>query len=244
MYEKKKIAVIMPAYNAASKIAGVIEKTPKIFDWYIVVDDASTDGTLQVLEKIPGILLLKHGKNRGYGGAQKTLFKNAIECRADYAVLLHDDGQYRPEEMTVLLDAAISRNADVVLGSRVMGGKMKAGGVPAYKYYGNLFLTALENVAFGTKITEFHTGYRAYSRKALETMEFDKLTDKYYFDSEILLEAISKGLKIIEAPVSVNYRENITAANPFTYGLEIVYLILKYNCQNIKKRIDKLLKRR
>lgn len=235
MYKKKRITVMMPAYNAASKIRGVIGRTPKIFDRYMVVDDASTDGTLKVLEKIKGLLLLRHEKNRGYGGAQKTLFKNALRYGTDYAVLLHDDGQYLPEEMAVLLDAAIKKNADLVLGSRVLGGKMKEGGVPLYKYYGNLFLTAIENFAFGTNITEFHTGYRVYSRKALEKMDFEKLTNKYYFDSEIILEAISKGLKIAEAPISVNYRENITAANPFTYGLEIIYLILKYHCHNIMK---------
>jgi len=234
MYKGKKIAVVMPAYNAVSKIAGVISRTPKIFDWYIVVDDASTDGTLKVLEKTKGIVLLRHKKNSGYGGAQKTLFKSALEHKADYAVLLHDDGQYDPKEMILLLDAGIKKGADIVLGSRVMGGKMREGGVPLYKYYGNRFLTALENLAFGTKITEFHTGYRAYSMKALKRMDFEKLTNKYYFDSEIILEAINKGLKIVETPISVNYGENITAANPFTYGLEIIYLILKYHYHNMR----------
>lgn len=233
MYRGKKITVMMPAYNAESKIGGVISKTPKIFDHYLVVDDASTDGTLGVLRKTRGIILLRHKKNAGYGGAQKTLFRAALKYDTDYAVLLHDDGQYDPKEMPHLIKAAMEKNADVVLGSRVMSGKMIEGGVPAYKYYGNLFLTALENIAFGTRITEFHTGYRVYSRRALERMDFWKLTDKYYFDSEIILEALRAGLKIVEVPISVNYRENLTAANPFSYGLEIIYLILKYHFRNL-----------
>lgn len=228
-YRGKKIIVAMPAYNAESKIRNVIYSTPKIYDTFLVVEDKSTDGTLGVLKKISFIRLIRHEENRGYGGAQKTLYSEALKIRdADYVVLLHDDGQYDPAEMPVLLDCAIDSGADVVLGSRVLGGKMREGGVPLYKYFGNKFLTALENLFFGTGISEFHTGYRVYSRRALERMNFKGLTDKYYFDSEILLEAIDKGLKISEAPISVRYKENITAANPFTYGLEIVYLIARH----------------
>ena len=238
MFKQKSFAVVMPAYNAESKINGVINRIPRIYDKFIVVDDKSTDDTLQVLKKIKpkmkNMILLLHKKNKGYGGAQKTLFKEALKSNVDYAVLLHDDGQYDPKEMTNLLNVAIENNADIVLGSRILGGKMKEGGVPFYKQIGNKFLTALENIAFGTKITEFHTGYRVYSRQALRKIKWDKLTNKYYFDSEVILEILRNKLKIIEVPISVNYRENITAANPFTYGLEILYLIIRHIIGRIK----------
>ena len=222
----------MPAYNAETKIAGVIKRIPKIYDKFIVVDDKSPDNTLQVLKKIKpktkSMILIVHDQNRGYGGAQKTLFTESLKQNVDYAVLLHDDGQYLPEEMTKLLDAAIDKKADIILGSRILGGKMREGGVPFYKQFGNKFLTYLENLAFGTAISEFHTGYRVYSRKAMRAMKFDQLTDKYYFDSEVILQLLRKKVKIVEVPISVDYKENVTAANPFSYGLEILYLIFKH----------------
>jgi glycosyltransferase involved in cell wall biosynthesis len=232
MYRNKRIAVVMPAYKAEKKIASVIRRIPRIYDKLIVVDDKSPDGTLNVLRKlkrrIRHMILLTHQSNTGYGGAQKTLYAEAIRQKVDYAVLMHDDGQYRPEEMTRLLDGAIEKKADVVLGSRILGGKMRQGGVPFYKILGNKFLTAIENLAFGTKISEFHTGYRVYSKRAIGNMKFGDLTDKYYFDSQVILQLLRKKTKIVEVPISVDYRENVTAANPFTYGLEIVYLILRY----------------
>lgn len=220
----------MPAYNAEAKIISVIRRIPKVYDKLIVVDDKSTDATLQVLKKfkpkMEKMVLIVHKKNKMYGGAQKTLYKNALKYNVDYVVLLHDDGQYLPEEMTKLLDTAIKNNADVVLGSRVLGGKMKEGGIPFYKRIGNRFLTTMENMAFGTQISEFHTGYRVYSKNALKKINWRKLTNKYYFDSEVILEVLRNKLKIVEVPISVNYRENVTAANPFIYGLEILYLII------------------
>jgi len=232
MYKNKKLAVLMPAYNADFKIESVINKIPTIYDKFIVVEDKSTDKTLEVLKKIkkrmPNMILIEHKANKGYGGAQKTLYKEALKHNFDYVVLLHDDGQYDPKETIKLFDAAIKNKADLVLGSRILSGKMKEGKVPFYKIFGNKFLTAIENASFGTKITEFHTGYRVYSRRALQSMKFGELTDKYYFDSQVILHLLEAKNKIIEIPISVNYQENITAANPFSYGLEIVYLILKY----------------
>ncbi|MBI4021187.1 MAG: glycosyltransferase family 2 protein [Candidatus Aenigmarchaeota archaeon] len=230
MYKGKRVVVAMPAYNGSSKIAGVIARTPKIYDRFIVVDDSSTDATPDILRKIKGITVIRHPVNRGYGGAQKTLYKAALRAKCDYVVLLHQDGQYAPADMPQLLDAAIRERADVVLGSRILSGKrvMLRGGVPAYKYYGNRFLTAVENVAFGTKIAEFHTGYRVYSRRALEKINLDRLTDKYYFDSDIILEALKHRLRIAQVPISVHYYENVTAANPITYGFEILFLVFKY----------------
>ncbi len=237
VYNGKRIAVVMPAYNAETKICGVIQRTPKIYDVYIVVEDKSKDGTLQVLKTINGIVLIEHARNMGYGGAQKTLYREALKYNVDYAVLLHDDGQYLPEEMPKLLDNAIANNSDIVLGSRVLGGKMKDGKVPIYKYYGNIFLTLLENIAFGTSISEFHSGYRVYSKNAMKRINWDALTNKYYFDSDIILAALEKKLKITEEPISVHYWENITAANPFSYGLEILYLIGKHTIKRIKKLV-------
>ncbi|MBI4181427.1 MAG: glycosyltransferase family 2 protein [Candidatus Aenigmarchaeota archaeon] len=230
MYKGKRIAVCMPAYNGAEKIAGVIARTPKIYDHFIVVDDGSTDATPEILKKIKGITVIRHPQNRGYGGAQKTMYREAVKRGADFAVMLHQDGQYSPADMPALLDAAIAEQADVVLGSRILSGKqaMLDGGVPAYKYYGNRFLTAVENAAFGTKIAEFHTGYRVYSRKAINAIDLDSLTEKYYFDSDIILEALKHHLKIAQVPISVHYYENVTAANPFSYGLEILFLVAKF----------------
>lgn len=230
MYKGKNIVVAMPAYNGGEKIAGVIARTPKIFDTFLVVDDASTDSTLRILQNIKNIQILRHEKNKGYGGAQKTLYKESLKRGADYTVLLHQDGQYDPAEMPKLVDAAINEQADVVLGSRILSGKqtMIKGGVPLYKYYGNKFLTAVENIAFGTHIAEFHTGYRVYSRNAIEKINLDSLTDKYYFDSDIILEALKHNLKIIQVPIGVHYYENVTAANPISYGFEILFLVFKH----------------
>src|SRR3989344_5131682 len=129
MYKNKKLAVLMPAYNADFKIESVINKTPKIYDKFIVVEDKSTDKTLEVLRKVkkrmPDMVLIEHKENKGYGGAQKTLYKEAIKHGFDYVVLLHDDGQYNPAEITNLFDVAIKNKADLVLGSRIMSGKMK-----------------------------------------------------------------------------------------------------------------------
>ena len=222
----------MPAYNAETKILGVIRRIPKIYDKFIVVDDKSPDGTLHVLKKIKpkikNMILIVHEQNKGYGGAQKTLYAEALKQNVDYAVLLHDDGQYLPEEMTNLLNDAIDKKADILLGSRILGKKMIEGGIPFYKRLGNIFLTFLENLTFDTTVSEFHTGYRVYSKRAMKAMNFENLTDKYYFDSEVILQLLQKKMKIVEVPISVDYKENITAANPFTYGLEIVYLILKH----------------
>ena len=230
MYKGKKIAVVMPVYNGGWKTKEIILKTPKIYDVFIAVDDGSSDESYKVLQSVKNIILLKHKENKGYGGAQKTLYREALKYNVDYAVLLHQDGQYSPNEIPLLLDKAIETGADIVLGSRVMSGKkaMLTGGVPKYKYYGNVFLTKLENIVFRTKISEFHTGFRAYSKNAMKSINFEELTDKYYFDSDVILEARRKKLKVAETPIGIYYHENLTYANPISYGFEIIYLILRY----------------
>lgn len=237
MYKGKYITVVMPSYMSSKKrVADVAKRVPDFVDKFIAIDDKSPDNTYEILKRIKKIdKVLQHKKNRGYGGAQKTLYKEALKYRTDYAVMIHDDGQYLPEEMGALIDNAIRNKSDIVLGSRVLGGKMKEGGVPAYKYWGNRFLTEFENVCFGTNISEYHTGFRVFSRRALEKLAWEKFTDGYYIDTEDLFDAVERGMKITEEPISVDYRMNVTAANPFSYGLDIVGISLKFAAHRMKK---------
>ncbi len=230
-----KILIVMPTYNAAKTIASVFGRIPS--DIYkrlykiIVVDDGSRDKTNLVLKKLKKryskILLITHNVNKGYGATQKTGFNKAVEYGADLAVLLHSDGQYAPEVLDRLIEPIISGNADVVLGSRILGGEALKGGMPLYKYIGNRTLTFIENVAYGTNLSEFHTGYMAYSKKALKEIKFNMLSDTFHFDGEMVMMASKYKLCIKEVPVPTRYADEVSYLKPIKYGFDVLKIIIK-----------------
>jgi glycosyltransferase involved in cell wall biosynthesis len=228
-----KICIVIPAYNAERTLGQVFSRIPQgVYHSIIVVDDGSLDDTSEVARKHE-VELIRHERNRGYGGAQKTGYKKALELGADIAVLLHADAQYAPEEMPELIEAVVEQDADIVLGSRALGGEMIKGGMPFIRYVGNRLLTKIENLALGTDISEFHTGYRVYTANALKSLNLEGYTDQFHFDSEILFDAKEKGLKIVEIPIGTTYAGEKSHLNPITYGIQVLLLILRYRLGKI-----------
>lgn len=224
----KKVIAVIPAYNAEKTIKNVIQRIPqKLVNEIIVVDDGSKDRTYDVAIST-GVKVIRHETNKGYGGAQKTGFKEALKDGATIIVLLHADGQHAPEEIPILLKSLTNKEVDVVLGSRALGKGMLKGKMPFYKFIGNRILTFVENMAFGTHISEFHTGYRAYKQNVLNQLNFENYTNDYHFDSEILLDVHEKKFKIEEVPISTHYGDEKSYVNSFTYGMNIIFLILRH----------------
>ena len=235
-----KIIVVMPAYNAGKTLCEVFERIPnyayKMVSEIIIVNDGSQDHTERLvssflMKKYPKIKLINHEMNKGYGAAQKTGYKEALKDGAEAVVLLHSDGQYAPElllEMTV----PIYNGADVVGGSRLLGGEMKKN-MPLIRYYGNRFLTKLENIIFNMNITTYHCGYKAYSRKALEKIPFEKYSDNFWFDSEMMIGAKRNNLQIVEIPIPTRYAEEKSYLNPIPYGIGVLGVIIKYLTREI-----------
>ena len=231
----KKIYVVMPAYNASKTIESVFKRIPKAtlkkIRRFIIVNDGSSDKTESIiknLNKTFKIKVVNHNPNKGYGAAQKSGFKEALRQGADIAVLLHSDGQYAPEVMDKLLLPLENGTADVVQGSRILGGSALKGKMPLYKYFGNIFLTFIENIAYGMDMAEYHSGYMLYSKKALMTIPFEKLSDKFHFDGEMLLVSRKKGLNTKEIPIPTRYADEKSHLNPITYGLEVLKTIINY----------------
>jgi len=231
----KKIFVVIPAYNAARTVESVFERIPKstlkkIYK-FIVVNDGSKDATPKIIEKLKEkyrIESINHDTNKGYGATQKSGFRRAFEEGADIAVLLHSDGQYAPEIMHMLLLPLEKNQVDIVQGSRILGGTALKGGMPLYKYFGNRLLTMIENLAYGMDMAEYHSGYMLYSRKALEIVPFEKLSNTFHFDGEMLLVSKKKGLRIKEVPIPTKYAHEKSYLNPITYGLDVLKIIVKY----------------
>ena len=225
-----KTIVVMPAYNAAR----TLEKTyycipPNSYDEIILVDDASSDGTWAIANSLP-INCIRHRKNRGYGGNQKTCYTRALEHGAEFVVMLHPDYQYDPTIVGNLVAPLRAGEADVVLASRMLGNPL-AGGMPKWKYVVNKMLTGIENLALGTKFSEFHTGYRAFNRKALESVNFEANSEDFLFDNEILVQFVLKKLCFKEIPVTTRYSFDCSSVNfrqGCIYGLGILKTIVKY----------------
>jgi glycosyltransferase involved in cell wall biosynthesis len=231
---KKKIIVVLPAYNAAK----TLEKTykaipPGSYDEVIVVDDASNDSTAKVAKRL-GLSLIVHPKNKGYGGNQKTCYNEALKRGADIIVMLHPDYQYDPSILPSMTAPLIYDYADVVLGSRILGdphaGGSLQGGMPLYKFIANKFLTTFQNKLLHMHLSEYHTGYRAYSRKTLESIDYMSFSDDFIFDNEILIAFIKKKLRFFEVPVKTRYFKEASSINlrrSITYGSAIVKNTLK-----------------
>ena len=220
----EKIVVVMPALNAARTLRSTVSLIPRdVVDEIIVVDDASTDGTIEVAHEL-GVRLIWHPHNVGYGGNQKTCYLEALQRGADVVVMLHPDGQYEPTLIPQLVAPILEDRADLVLGSRLAEpGMALAGGMPRYKYVANRILTTIENRVLSTRLSELHTGYRAFSRRVLLTVPFLRNSLDFSFDSEILMQAAHFGFRIAEVPARSRYfvdASTISFKPAAVYGLK------------------------
>jgi glycosyltransferase involved in cell wall biosynthesis len=208
-----RLIVVMPAYNAERTLRQTYAELPHEYvDGIILVDDASRDNTVQVAREL-GITTIIHPENRGYGGNQKTCYRAALEAGADIVVMLHPDYQYSPKLVTAMASMVASRHYDIVLGSRILGGGALRGGMPRYKYLANRFLTLAENLALGVKLSEYHTGFRAYHRTVLETLPLGEDSDDFVFDNELLVQAVAFGFTIGEVSCPTKYFEEASSIN-------------------------------
>jgi len=231
MLHQKKIIVVMPAYNAAKTLDMTYQEIPKdIVDEVILVDDASRDDTANQAAEL-GIHTIIHPENRGYGGNQKTCYAEALAKGADVVVMLHPDYQYSPRRITAMSSMIVSGHYDLVLGSRILGGMALKGGMPRYKYVANRMLTFIENLALGVKLSEYHTGYRAFSRKLLETLPLDVNSDDFVFDNQMLAQAVYFGFRIGEISCPTRYFDDassISFRRSVKYGLGVLGTSAKY----------------
>lgn len=223
-----KVLIYIPTYNTSRTLAETISKISKDIEYeYVVVDNGSDDNTVEVAKNL-GLRVIRHHSNRGYGESQKTAYIYSFGNKADVVVMLHSDNQYDPSLLSQILSPIINDEADVVLGSRILGGSALEGGMPIYKYFSNLFLTRLENLVLGTNISEFHTGYRAYKTEVLERIPFLFNSDSWLFDSEILFQIVQEGCRIKEIPIPTIYHPNaktVSFLDGVGYGLGVLKLI-------------------
>lgn len=231
MLNNKKIVVVLPAYNAEETIERTYNDLPfNIVDDVLLVDDNSSDKTLTVAKKL-GIRAYIHDKNYGYGRNQKTCYQEALKLDADIVVMVHPDYQYTPKLVTAITSIIAYDVYDVVLGSRIVGGGALKGGMPVYKYISNRLLTMIENILLGSKLSEFHTGYRAYSREVLENLPFHMNSDNFRFDNEMLAQIFYAGYRIGEVSCPTKYFDeasSINLKNSIVYGLGVLATAIKF----------------
>jgi glycosyltransferase involved in cell wall biosynthesis len=227
----QKVCVIMPAYHAEKTLERTYRDLPMEYvDDIVVVDDASTDRTVEVARGL-GLHVLVHPRNRGYGGNQKTCYREALARGADIVVMVHPDHQYDPAYVPELIAPILRGECDAVFGSRMLGGRPLEGGMPKWKYLANLFLTMLANATFYVFLSEYHSGLRAYSRKFLETVDVERNSDDFVFDTEIIAQGVARGLKIREIPIRTRYfpeASQIGFVRSVQYGLSVVKVLAVY----------------
>ena len=231
MLNGQKIAVVLPAYNARKTLERTVAEIPEeIVDDIILTDDASQDGTAELACKL-GLHTLKHAENRGYGGNQKTCYAAALARGADVVVMLHPDYQYSPRLLCALSSMIAYGEFDVALGSRILGNGALSGGMPVYKYLSNRFLTFTENILLGQKLSEYHTGFRAWSRTVLETLPLGVCSDDFIFDNEMLVQCVHFGFRIGEVSCPARYFPEASSINlrrSTTYGLGVLNTAMQY----------------
>jgi glycosyltransferase involved in cell wall biosynthesis len=228
---KPKVVVVMPAYNAGRTLRMTYEELPKdTIHAVILVDDGSTDETLQIARDLK-LEVFVHDRNYGYGANQKTCYAEAVKAGADIIVMVHPDYQYDPRLVPQIIAPLLSGEADVVLGSRLKEGTALQQGMPWWKYYANRFLTGVENLAFGLHLSEFHTGYRAFRREVLETVNYSMNSDGFIFDQDIIAQVVAAGYSIAEIPVPTRYFPEASSASfgqSVIYGSKILWLVVRY----------------
>lgn len=231
MISGNKLVVVMPAYNAEKTLLQTYSELPMEYvDEVVLVDDASSDNTALVAKQL-GIKTIVHPVNGGYGANQKTCYRAALESGADIVVMVHPDYQYSPRLVTAMASMITSGHYDVVLGSRILGGGALKGGMPYYKYVSNRLLTAFENLFLGVKLSEYHTGYRAFSRKVLEKLPLELNSDNFVFDNEMLAQAVIFGFNIGEISCPTKYFPEASSIKfwpSVRYGLGVVTTVCQF----------------
>jgi glycosyltransferase involved in cell wall biosynthesis len=215
MYRDKKVVVVMPAYNAARTLRQTYQEVreQQLVDLIILVDDGSRDDTVAVARSLEGIQVHVHEKNKGYGGNQKTCYRLALEAGADIVIMIHPDYQYTPKLIPAMVSMIGNGLYPCVLGSRILGGSAMAGGMPGWKYLANRFLTAAENILLGAKLSEYHTGYRAFSRVILEKLHLSNNSDDFVFDNQMLAQILWHGFAIAEVSCPTKYFPEASSIN-------------------------------
>lgn len=234
MLNGNKIIVVLPAYNAARTLrVTVSELDRQVVDEILLVDDFSSDETLNLAREL-GIRSFLHDRNYGYGRNQKTCYTEALKSGADVIVMLHPDYQYCPKLVPAMAAMVTSGEYDVVLGSRILGGKARKSGMPLYKYVANRVLTLTENILLGSKLSEFHTGYRAFSRKVLKQLPLHHNSDDFLFDNEMLAQAIFFNFNVGEVSCPTRYFPEASSINfrrSVTYGFGVLWTSLRFRLQ-------------
>src|SRR5881394_3781680 len=236
MLDEEKIVVVMPAYNAARTLRQTYEELPfDIVDEVLLVDNSSSDQTVTLAREL-NVTTFQHKKNLGYGRNQKTCYREALRRGADIVIMLHPDYQYSPKLVISLAGMIASGHYDVGLASRILGVGALKGGMPRYKYISNRFLTAVQNFLLGYKLSEYHTGFRAFSRQVLESLPIEKNSDDFLFDNEMLAQAIYFNYQIGETSCPTKYfaeASSISFKRSLKYGLGVLWTSLKFRMQKM-----------
>lgn len=227
-----KKAIVIPSYRAAKTLPSVLPRIPAAF-WTdgiaIIVNDQSPDQTGQVAESLksdwPNLEVVHHEVNQGYGGAQKTGLRRGLALGAEVFAIVHSDGQYAPEVVLDLMEPILSGRSHIVQGSRMIAGGAREGGMPLVRYLPNRILTFLENIVFGTRMAEFHSGYMLYSRHLLERAPFERLQNNYNFDAEMIVLAHLLGLECAQLPIPTRYDDEVSSLKPIPYGINVLKMM-------------------
>lgn len=238
MIRDKKVVVVLPAYNAAKTLKITYDEIDfSIVDEVILVDDRSRDETIKVARELGIRHIVEHKENRGYGGNQKSCYQKALDLGADIVIMLHPDYQYTPLLIPSMAHLLASGLYEVVLGSRILGKGALKGGMPVYKYIANRFLTLFQNIMMNAKLSEYHTGYRAFTRKVLESVNFEANSDNFIFDNQMLAQIWYKGFEIAEITCPTKYFEeasSINIQNSTIYGLGVLKTSVIYRLNKWK----------
>ncbi|MEO8218559.1 MAG: glycosyltransferase family 2 protein [Acidobacteriota bacterium] len=227
----KKVVVVLPAYNAEKTLEATFHDIPK--DWVdeiLLVDDCSRDRTVEVAREL-GIRTVVHSRNRGYGGNQKTCYRTAMDLGGEIMVMVHPDHQYDPKIIPQLITPLLNDECDAVFGSRMLGGRPIEGGMPKWKYFANLFLTMVENATFYVFLSEYHSGFRAYSRRFLETVNLEANSDGFIFDTQIIAQGVARKMVVREVPIRTRYfpeASQIGFWRSMQYGVGILKTMVFY----------------
>lgn len=239
MLKNKKIVVVMPAFNASKTLESTYQEIPhSLVDEVILVDDASTDNTVEVAQNLGIKHILIHDKNKGYGANQKSCYQKALQLDAHIVIMLHPDYQYTPLLIPAMAELLDTKLYDVVLASRILGKGALIGGMPYYKYLSNRVLTFIQNILLSQKLSEYHTGYRAYNAEVLKSINFENNSDDFVFDNEVLSQIVMKNYKIAEISCPTKYFPEASSINfcrSVKYGLGVLSTSIKHFLH--KKRI-------
>ncbi|HEY5370217.1 MAG TPA: glycosyltransferase family 2 protein [Hanamia sp.] len=245
MYNNKKVVVVLPAYNAAQTMEKTIAEIPMdVVDELVFVDDNSTDNSVEVAQKLGINHIIKHAENKGYGGNQKSCYNKALELNADIVIMLHPDYQYTPKLLLAMISIIGNDLYKVVFASRILGKGALKGGMPMYKYVANRLLTFFQNTLMNQKLSEYHTGYRAYDKEVLQKINYNMDSDDFVFDNEMVAQIFYNGFEIAEVTCPTKYFEEASSINlsrSITYGLGVVKVSILYFLTKLKLYKWKLL---